>query len=229
MFLFARTKDSLKIAQPLRILEKTSLLCYRLDFNCSSCPPLDPNDAGGTCRDDIVNALRNAASCGGAMGCWFRSIFLYHRKFSVYKDNRGCLQDFEGKASASSTHFIHKHARPPMRTFAKGVVGTQSFILRSINPLASTQPCDSVCQPPAVNSWKVPFPKPAPAKPKAFVSTGKAPFRVLHFSDIHIDREYTVSLFLNATYKEDIHRKHCSPDRIQSVPSRFSVALSVVF
>ena len=174
MFLFATTKDSLlKIVQPLRILEKTSLLCYHLDFNCSSCPPLDPNDAGGTCRDDIVNALRNAASCGGAMGCWFRSIFLYHRKFSVYKDNRGCLQDFEGKASASSTHFIHKHARPPMRTFAKGVVGTQSFILRSINPLASIQPCRFGVPTTRGEQLESAIPKAGSRKPESFRLDGK--------------------------------------------------------
>ena len=90
----------------------------------------------------------------------------------------------------------------------EGAVGTPilAHALRSIDPLGhtATKFCDSVfglCQSPAVNSWKVPFPKPAPATPKAFVSTGKAPVQVVHFSDIHIDREYTVSSFLTALMK----------------------------
>jgi hypothetical protein len=39
----------------------------------------------------------------------------------------------------------------------------------------------------------VPIPKAAPANPKVWKSSGKAPFQVLHFSDVHIDRQYTVT------------------------------------
>lgn len=70
--------------------------------------------------------------------------------------------------------------------------------LRSISAFGqtATKLCDAVfglCQPPAVNKYTVPFPKPAPTNPKKFVSTGKAPIQVVHFSDVHIDRQYTVS------------------------------------
>ncbi|KAF7968594.1 hypothetical protein HWV62_35346 [Athelia sp. TMB] len=48
-----------------------------------------------------------------------------------------------------------------------------------------------LCQPPAVNPYNVTFPSAAPAAPKVWTSSGKSPFQVLHFSDVHIDRQYT--------------------------------------
>lgn len=38
----------------------------------------------------------------------------------------------------------------------------------------------------------MPFPKAAPTNPKKFTSTGKAPFQVVHLSDVHIDTQYAV-------------------------------------
>jgi len=45
-----------------------------------------------------------------------------------------------------------------------------------------------------VNKYTVPFPKPSPTSPKVFQSSGKTPIQVVHFSDVHIDRQYAVSL-----------------------------------
>ncbi|KIJ36791.1 hypothetical protein M422DRAFT_34142 [Sphaerobolus stellatus SS14] len=56
-----------------------------------------------------------------------------------------------------------------------------------------------LCPQPSVAAFSVPFPKPAPANPKKFVSKGKAPFQVVHFSDVHIDREYTTGSEANCT------------------------------
>lgn len=69
--------------------------------------------------------------------------------------------------------------------------------LRSISALGQTATkfCDTLlglCQAPAVNPFTVTFPKPAPTNPKVFTSTGKPPFQAVHFSDVHIDRSYTV-------------------------------------
>ena len=84
----------------------------------------------------------------------------------------------------------------------EGAVGQQAptiaYDLRKISPFGhtSTKLCSALlglCQPPSVNQWSVPFPKPSPIAPKKFVSTGKAPFQVVHFSDTHVDRQYTVS------------------------------------
>jgi len=48
-----------------------------------------------------------------------------------------------------------------------------------------------LCQAPPVNPYTVQFPKAVPP-PKSFISSGQPPFQVAHFSDVHIDREYTV-------------------------------------
>ena len=83
----------------------------------------------------------------------------------------------------------------------EGAVGQQAPVLahnlRSINPLGqtATKLCDSLlglCQQPKVNAYAVPFAKPAPASYTKPETGKKAPFQVVHFSDIHIDRQYTV-------------------------------------
>ncbi|TFK38175.1 Metallo-dependent phosphatase-like protein [Crucibulum laeve] len=88
-----------------------------------------------------------------------------------------------------------------------GIVNEQGPILahdlRSISALGqtATKLCNVIglCQPPAVNKYTVPFPKAAPTNPKTFESTGKAPFQVVHFSDVHIDRSYTTGAEVNCT------------------------------
>lgn len=135
--------------------------------------------------DDIVNALRNAATCGGC-----HALLVPLKLLAITGDS----------PFTKSITAVCKTLKAADADVCEGAVGTQAPILahalRSIDPLGhtATKVCDAIfglCQPPAVNSWKVPFPKPAPATPKAFVSTGKTPFQVVHFSDIHIDREYT--------------------------------------
>ncbi|KAI0061961.1 acid sphingomyelinase [Artomyces pyxidatus] len=66
----------------------------------------------------------------------------------------------------------------------------------------ATRFCDAVfglCQPPPVDPFTVAFPKPTPAKTTKFVSRGRQPFQVVHFSDVHIDRQYTVGSDANCT------------------------------
>lgn len=84
----------------------------------------------------------------------------------------------------------------------QGLISEQGPIiahdLRSISALGQTATkfCNALiglCQAPAVNTFKFPIPKAAPSNPKTFTSTGKPPFQVVHFSDVHIDRSYTVS------------------------------------
>ncbi|KAF8195992.1 Metallo-dependent phosphatase-like protein [Pholiota molesta] len=76
--------------------------------------------------------------------------------------------------------------------------------LRSISSLGQTATkfCNAViglCQEPDVNAFTVPIPKAAPSNPTVFTSTGKAPFQVVHFSDVHIDRMYTPGSEVNCT------------------------------
>ncbi|KZT08514.1 sphingomyelin phosphodiesterase [Laetiporus sulphureus 93-53] len=84
----------------------------------------------------------------------------------------------------------------------EGAIRTQGPILAhdlrhfTLGRQTATKFCEAVfgmCAPPPVNSYDVPFPKPAPEHPKEFVSRGRPPFRVMHFSDMHIDRQYEVN------------------------------------
>ncbi|KAI0050799.1 sphingomyelin phosphodiesterase [Auriscalpium vulgare] len=83
-----------------------------------------------------------------------------------------------------------------------GPILAHSLRAFSVDGTTATKFCDAVfglCQPPRVIPFTVPFPKAAPAIPKQFTSTGKAPFQVVHFSDVHIDRKYTVGADANCT------------------------------
>ena len=70
--------------------------------------------------------------------------------------------------------------------------------LRKISPFdrSSTLLCNSVlglCQQPAVQQFNFPLPT-TPKNPKKWTSKGRQPFQVVHFSDVHVDREYTVCI-----------------------------------
>lgn len=70
--------------------------------------------------------------------------------------------------------------------------------LRKISPFdrSSTLLCNSIfglCQQPAVQQLKFPLSS-VPKNQKQWTSQGRQPFQVVHFSDVHIDREYTVCI-----------------------------------
>ncbi|KAJ7131701.1 Metallo-dependent phosphatase-like protein [Mycena crocata] len=70
--------------------------------------------------------------------------------------------------------------------------------LREISPFGSTATklCEGtfgLCQSPAVNQYTVPLPEGPLSTRVPAISTGKPPFQVVHFSDVHIDREYSGS------------------------------------
>lgn len=54
-------------------------------------------------------------------------------------------------------------------------------------------------KPPPVTPFNVTFPKPAPTSATKFISSGRQPFQVVHISDVHIDRSYTVGADANCT------------------------------
>ncbi|KAJ7185414.1 sphingomyelin phosphodiesterase [Mycena filopes] len=69
-----------------------------------------------------------------------------------------------------------------------------AHVLRSISPFkqTATKLCAGtlgLCQSPAVNQYKFPLPERKRAA-APISSTGRTPFQVVHFSDVHIDREY---------------------------------------
>ncbi|KAJ7218481.1 sphingomyelin phosphodiesterase [Mycena pura] len=76
--------------------------------------------------------------------------------------------------------------------------------LRQINTSGPTalRLCDALfgqCVDQPVRPFTVRFPKPAPAHPKVFTSRGRPTVRVVHISDVHIDRMYTVGAEANCT------------------------------
>ncbi|EAU89491.1 sphingomyelin phosphodiesterase [Coprinopsis cinerea okayama7 len=135
--------------------------------------------------DDLLKAIKNGATCASCHG------LLAPLKL---------LARFGDKPFTKTFTAVCKVATSFDDDVCEGSVGTQAPIiahsLRSIDPFGPTarKLCDTLfglCQPPAVNKYDVPFPKPRPANPKKFASTGRQPFQVVHFSDIHIDRSYT--------------------------------------
>ncbi|KAJ7679351.1 sphingomyelin phosphodiesterase [Mycena polygramma] len=89
-----------------------------------------------------------------------------------------------------------------------GVVANAGPVLardfRQINTTGPTAEklCDAlmgVCGSKTVTPFAVQFPKPPPAHPKVFKSRGRTPFRVVHLSDVHIDRQYTPGSEANCT------------------------------
>ncbi|CCM06931.1 uncharacterized protein FIBRA_09243 [Fibroporia radiculosa] len=94
------------------------------------------------------------------------------------------------------------------RDVCEGAIRTQGPILAhdlrhfALGGQTATRFCDAVfgmCTPPPVNEYTVPFPRPPPERPARFRSAGRPPFRVMHFSDVHIDRQYTVGAEANCT------------------------------
>ncbi|KAI0034863.1 sphingomyelin phosphodiesterase [Vararia minispora EC-137] len=76
--------------------------------------------------------------------------------------------------------------------------------LRVMDPLGATATkfCFALfglCNQPSVTPFNVSFPTPTPPTPAVFQSTGGTPFQVVHFSDVHIDRNYTVGSNANCT------------------------------
>ncbi|KAA1479006.1 sphingomyelin phosphodiesterase [Dentipellis sp. KUC8613] len=83
-----------------------------------------------------------------------------------------------------------------------GLILAHSLRQFTIGGTTATKFCDAVfglCQPPPVTPFTVPFPRAAPTNSTRIVSKGRTPFQVVHLSDVHIDREYTVGSNANCT------------------------------
>ncbi|KAF9467960.1 sphingomyelin phosphodiesterase [Collybia nuda] len=160
-----------------------SFLALLLFFTCATCSLVD----------DIVDAIENAVDCGSC-----HALLVPLAGLALLGDS----------AFSSTITAVCKSLGVEDDDVCEGAIGQQGPILannlRSISPFGqtATKLCDSVfglCQPPAVNKFTVPFPKPAPTNPKTFVSTGKPPIQVVHFSDVHIDRQYAAGSDVNCT------------------------------
>ncbi|KAJ6595566.1 Metallo-dependent phosphatase-like protein [Mycena vulgaris] len=136
--------------------------------------------------DAIINGLRNAVDCDSC---------------------HALLVPLKGLAELGDPIFVKtlvetcKVLKLEDADVCVGAISEQGPILahalRSISPLGktATKLCEGtfgLCQSPPVTEYKIPLPKagPSSATPKAAISTGRTPFQVVHFSDVHIDRQY---------------------------------------
>ncbi|KXN83061.1 Sphingomyelin phosphodiesterase [Leucoagaricus sp. SymC.cos] len=134
--------------------------------------------------DDIVTALTQAVDCDSCHALLIPLKGLAALGNSAFSDTMAAVC----KAIGAEDDDV-----------CDGALGEQGPILahdlRAISPFGrtSTQLCNSVfglCQQPTVNQMDFPLPV-TPANPKQWTSKGRQPFQVAHFSDSHIDRDYT--------------------------------------
>ncbi|KAK7026880.1 hypothetical protein VNI00_015422 [Paramarasmius palmivorus] len=136
--------------------------------------------------DDIINALEGAVTCAGCHTLLLPLKGLALLGDSAFADTINLQDDDVCKGAIEGP----------------GVILAKD--LRNIDPFGqtSTKLCNGLlglCPSPKVNTYNVPFPKPAPTNTQTFTSKGNSPFQVVHFSDVHIDREYTVGAEANCT------------------------------
>ncbi|KAK2461265.1 hypothetical protein APHAL10511_006792 [Amanita phalloides] len=147
-------------------------------FICATC-------ISANLADEIVSALGNAIDC---VSC--------HALLVPVK-----LLAYFGDAIFTKTWIaICQVVQAEDPDVCQGAISQEGPILAhdlrsiSIGGQTATKLCDAVfglCHPPPVNPYNVLFPKPPPEIPRVFTSSGRAPFQVAHFSDVHIDRSYT--------------------------------------
>lgn len=153
--------------------------------------------------EDIVDAIQNTATCAGC-----HALFV-PLKGLAHLGDRPFTRTFIAVCKAINVAGVIDS------DVCEGAVGQQApaiaHDLRNINPLGQTarKLCDALlglCQPPDVNPYKVPFPKPAPTNIQPLIAGRNPPFQVVHFSDVHVDREYTVGA--DATCTKPICCRH---------------------
>jgi sphingomyelin phosphodiesterase len=84
---------------------------------------------------------------------------------------------------------------------AQGPILAHDFRNIAVNGISAARLCNAIfgiCEQPPVTSYEVKFPKPLPnhdsdeRKKRKRRKARRPPFQVVHISDVHIDREYTV-------------------------------------
>ncbi|KAG6827562.1 hypothetical protein H0H92_011285 [Tricholoma furcatifolium] len=183
----------------------------------------------GSLVDDIINAIEDATNCAACHALLVPLKELAEIGDSTFSDALIEVCKIVGVSFYDSKPFSHYSCRNQAEDddVCAGTIAQQAPIiahdLRSISDFdqTATKLCDSVmglCQPPVVNPYTVSFPKPAPTNPKVWVSTGRPPFQVSHFSDAHIDREYTPGTEANCT-KPICCRDYADSSKPPSVPA----------
>ncbi|KAF5389569.1 hypothetical protein D9757_004127 [Collybiopsis confluens] len=169
---------------PRMLLQRVSALIFL---------PLLVVASNGALADDMLVALTSAVDCPSC-----HSLLVTLKATAVLGD----------KALSRSLKSLCRRLKLADSDVCNGIIDSIGPIvahdLRSISPFGETSSkfCNAIlglCPEPPVNNFTVPFPKPPPESPKEFKSSGKPPFRVVHFSDIHIDRDYLTGSEANCT------------------------------
>ncbi|KAJ7622053.1 sphingomyelin phosphodiesterase [Roridomyces roridus] len=149
--------------------------------------------AVGVSTDELLTALQNTDDCSSCLD------FLATLKTVALSGNDPFIIAFTQLCIQLDV------ADPDVCT---GLVAREGPILahdlRSIGTTGQTarRLCDALmgqCVSKAVNPFIVPLPKSAPTQPDVLRSKGRPPLRVVHLSDVHIDRMYTVGAEANCT------------------------------
>ncbi|KZV61937.1 sphingomyelin phosphodiesterase [Peniophora sp. CONT] len=135
---------------------------------------------------EILDALEQAVDCAGCNALLVPVQKLAHLGDDAFADTFASICKItgvddddvcEGQLERSGPILAHS-----VRQFSIGSVTSQKFCYAAFG----------LCQEPPITPYTVPFPSAAPTDPKAFTSTGKAPFQVVHLSDVHTDPQYVV-------------------------------------
>ncbi|KAJ7913871.1 sphingomyelin phosphodiesterase [Mycena leptocephala] len=152
--------------------------------------------------DDIIDGLKNAVDCDSC-----------HSLLVPLKT----LAELGDSAFVQTLTATCKVFKLEDEDVCVGSISEQGPILahalRSISVFGktATKLCEGtfgLCQAPAVSPYTIPLPKasrPASAARMPFASTGKTPFQVVHFSDVHVDRnEFEAQAGSDANCKKPI-------------------------
>ena len=157
----------------------------------------------GSLIDDIVNAITQAVDCGSCHALLVPLKGLAALGNSPFSNTMAAVCKLIGVRDLNFLAVTRPYFQAEDDDVCDGALAEQGPIvahdLRKISPFdrSSTLLCNSIfglCQQPAVQQLNFPLSS-VPENQKQWTSQGRQPFQVVHFSDVHIDREYTVGIF----------------------------------
>jgi len=142
--------------------------------------------------DTILNALENAVDCDSCQA------LLLPLQTLAYQGN----EPFSTTLTKVCQTLKLQDDDVCAGTFnLRGPILAHSLRQFTVGGTTSIKFCTSIfglCTQP-LTPFTVNFPKSPPDRPRKFVSRGREPFQVVHFSDVHIDRQYTIGAEANCT------------------------------
>ncbi|KAF8524305.1 sphingomyelin phosphodiesterase [Hysterangium stoloniferum] len=151
------------------------------------------NDSLADLLDDILAALKNAVDCTSCQALLVPLQTLAHLGndpfVQTFTEICEALKLQDDDVCAGTFNLTGPVLAHSLRQFTVGGTTAVKFCTVTFG----------LCTQPPVQLFNVSFPKPAPQYPKQFKSQRRVPFQVIHISDVHIDRQYTVGSDANCT------------------------------